>query len=115
MDRTARHIDLEALNEFFDETKQNLGILKGLSAGNNESFFEKRINYLDKYLDELEEKKKELERKLASDIQRLIADRGAEILSIKQIIRFAAKECGVCENRLETLREQLKNEEAKNV
>ncbi|WP_206458894.1 hypothetical protein [Anaerovorax sp. IOR16] len=114
MDMTVKHVNLEILDEFYDEAKQSLGTSKSLSLENNKRFLEMRIKYLDGYLDELEQQQKHLEEELINGIQQLIADKGAEILSIKQIIKLAAKECGVCEASLDTLNEQLENGELKN-
>ncbi len=115
MDIGIKHVSLEILGEFYDEAKQSLENLKSLSPENNRRFLETRIKYLDGYLDELEQKKKYLEEELINDIQKIIADRGAEILSIKQIIKLTAKECGVCEASLDSLNEQLKDGDLKNV
>jgi hypothetical protein len=111
---TVKHVNLEILDEFFSEAKQNLGTSKSLSLENNKRFLEARIKYLDGYLDELDKQAKELEEQLINEIHQLIAIKGAEILSIKQIIKLAAKECGACELNLETLKEQQENGEIVN-
>lgn len=115
MDMTVEHVNLEILNKFFNDTKQILGTWTTLSLENNKRFLEMRIKYLDGYLDELEQKQKQLEKELVDEIQKLVAEKGAEILSVKQIIKLAAKECGACEASLDTLNEKLENGELKNV
>lgn len=115
MDMTVKRVNVASFEEFFTETTQMLEADKRTSTLKVESqkhFLEARIKYLDTYVDELQEKQKKLEEGLVKDIQKLIADRGAEILSLKQIIKLTAKECGVCELALNELKEQGEHKSA---
>ena len=111
MNMNIKHMGLDMINEFFKESKQSLGAAQCLSMENNKRFLEMRIKFLDSYLDQLEEQERKLEKELMDEIQQIIADKGAELLSIKQIKTLAAKECGVCEADLESLKEELENKD----
>lgn len=102
------NIDPVNSSQFFNELKElvnGFGNVESNRSDVNKKFLKARIESLNMYIEELEDKQSEIESQLVEEIQEIMVSKGAEILMIKQTLKLAIKECGVCECNLQELNE----------
>lgn len=102
---TFNHVGAERVNEILSKVVET-GRAVELDQETIKDFYSTRMNYLNKQVAELEDKEKELQQVIEKEVKHICATKGAELLSIKQLLEVMLKELGACECKLSELNEQ---------
>lgn len=94
----------ELLTSLFDSNSQE----NILDQDTTKEFYSNRLDILNKQVDELEAKKNQIEKEIRLEIRHILATKGAELVSIKQLQEVILKESGACELRLSEINEKQK-------
>ena len=105
---TINHVGTDKVNELLSKVTSDTATSKILDQQTMEEFYKNRIMFLEEQSAELEERQQQLEGQIKKEIQQIMATKGAELLSAKQLWELVMKEMGACEYKLKEIQDETK-------
>ncbi|WP_069997846.1 hypothetical protein [Cellulosilyticum sp. I15G10I2] len=105
---TINHVGTDKVNELLSKITSDTATTKILDQQTMEEFYKNRITFLEGQSGELEKKQEQLEAEIKKEIQQVMATKGAELLSARQLWELVVKEIGACEYKLKEMQDEAK-------
>ena len=101
-----KFITKESVEEYFNKVKEDVAGVKGVSGTSKTKFFEHRKDYLKERTTELEAEVEQLQQEMEEEIQKIIAEKGAKIISLTQMLKIMNEQLGAAELLAHELKEE---------
>jgi len=105
---TINHVGTDKVNELLSRITSDTSTTKILDQETMKEFYKNRMTFLEGQSEVLEKKQEQLEGQIKKEIQQVMATKGAELLSAKQLWELVMKEIGACEYKLSELQDEGK-------
>lgn len=101
-----KFITKESVEEYFNKVKEDVAGVKGVNNTSKTKFFEHRKDYLKERTTELEAEVEQLQQEMEEEIQQIIAEKGAKIISLTQMLKIMNEQLGAAELLAHELKEE---------